>query len=363
MADHSIDLRVSDKNLLGLSAADAKIHLEMLGEMLFTMRRVLETKLTGEGGSNKEYLDYIYRLYLTVEAVFLKNRLESERHADDVRIKSAIDPTDSGFPVFVRDLKFLTTDIERAESVLAKMPEDKRLVDDALFLIFRGLFPKDVILQKLEKEYYSAIQKLTFPERLKIHPHSIVRVDKDAMYCMQSFERLDDHSNIPRFYTIYFRVPSKSFNSDEWKREMKTAIPEGLSTVTNLELGFLAKEVEEIEGVQVEYIERFDVGPFFNRFTENTGAVGALIESDDDYLMTFRKYSIVRSTETKREGFRNWWKGLMSGDDTIGEFSPAIASPLYCLMPHRLVQRAHARELPVTNIKMFGITSSGDIYE
>lgn len=363
IAEHSIKLRVSETNLLNLSAGDAAVHLEMLAGMLEKAGEFFPGKLPSEGGGNEDFLQYLDRLRKTVRAAAFKNKLESERRKGDIRLNCAIDPSDSGFPVVVRDFKFLNTDMEKAAEELKKLPKDERLVDEALFLLFRGHFPKDAVLQKMEREYYETIEKLALPETLKIHPEELAKSDSDFHYYKQSFERLDDHSNLPRFYTIYYRVPEQSIDRTEWKSEMDRAIREGLSTVTNLELGFLAKGIEEIEGVMADYIERFDVGPFYNRFTENKGPLGSLVESEDECLMTFRKYSVVRASEKKRTGFKNWLKIIMSGDTHLGEFSPAITSPHYVLMPHRLVQRAHAREVSLVNTKMFGITAGGEIHD
>jgi len=242
------------------------------------------------------------------------------------------------------------------------LPKDEQLIDNALFLLFRGHFPKDVILQKLTRNYYEKLLKLSVPEILKIYDaKEFIAKEERICYYRQSFERFDDHSNIPRFYTLHLKIPLKSYDREEWKTEMRKAISDGLSSVINLELGYLAKKIEEIEGVQVEYIERFDVGPFYNRYTEKSGTLGSLIAADDDCMLLFRKYSVVRTGEKERTGAANWFKGMISGDKYIGYFSPPIASPQYALMPHRLIQKIYNLNVSIENTKMYGITSTGKI--
>ena len=362
VTDHRIDLTVSEKNLRALTADETLMHLDMLAQMLTMTRKMVAEKLPREGGNNKELLNYLDKLDQTLDAIVLKNRLEAEKPNNDIRIPCSIDPSDSGFPIFVRDFKFLNTDKEAASQQLSGLPDDAQMVDDALFMLFRGHFPKNVILDKMTGEYYGTLRKLSLPEPLSIYPETLVESREQGMnYCIQSFERLDEHSNIPRFYTLYLKIPAVSYKKHEWRRQMLAAITQGISTVTNLELAYLAKEIEAVEGVQVECIERYDIGPFYNKFTNNQDMPATLVESDEDCMILFRKHSVIRTGQKKREGFRNWWKGLSSGDRHLGEFSPMIASPQYILMPHRMAQRAYSRNLFMKNAKMYGITAQGDI--
>lgn len=364
VADHAIDLKVQQKNFRTLTAEEARLHLDLLSSMLGMTFQVFVKKLPREGGNNPDFLNYLKKLISTLEAFVLKNRLESARPNSDIQLSCTVDPSDSGFPIVVRDFKFLYTDKEKVDEELSKLPENDKLVDDALYILFRGLFPKDVVLQKLTRSYYETLGGLTMPEPLKIYPVIHIKEDEQVNYCTQSFERLDDHSNIPRFYTLYLRIPSKTYPKPEWKDEISQAISSGLSTVTNLELGYLAKYIEEIEGVQLECLERFDIGPFYSVYTENTPTVRALIESENDCIMMFSKSMVVRTGEQERTGFRERFKGWISGDEHIGNFSPAISSPQYILMPHRLIQKVHNLNITLKeHTKMYGITSTGELYE
>ena len=183
-------------------------------------------------------------------------------------------------------------------------------------------------------------------------------------FCTVSFERLDEHHNLPRFYTLYLRIPSKSYLREEWQIALEEAIRTGISTVSNLELTTLADKIEAIFGVQLEYVERFDVGPFYSKYTENGTAVKSLIEADDDCIMMFSKASVVRMGEEAHVGLKEWFLGWRTGDEYHGEFSPAINSPQYILMPHRLIQKVHNLNVTLKDhTKMFGVTSKGEIYE
>jgi len=168
VVDHSIDLRTDFKNVQTLAPQEANVHLATLAGMLTMMVKVISRRLPKDGGNNPDFLNYLKKLSNTLKAFVLKHRLESMKPNSDIRLSCTIDPSDSGFPIFVRDFKFLTTDKENAAEEFKKLPRNERLVDDALFLLFRGHFPKDVILQKLVRNYYKMLTRLSMPERLKI---------------------------------------------------------------------------------------------------------------------------------------------------------------------------------------------------
>ncbi len=364
VAEHSIDLQVNQKNFKTLEPQEARFHLAMLARMLMVTSEVISKKLPNDGGNNPDFLNYLKKLHRMLDMILVKHQLEAVKPNSDVRLSCTIDPSDSGFPVFVRDFKFLTTDQEQAGEELQRLPGDEKLVDDALYLLFRGLFPRDVVLQKLARNYYETLSRLSMPKPLEIAPVVHIKEQEEIHFCRQSFERLDDHRNIPRFYSLYLRIPVKTYPRPEWKIELEQAIRTGLSTVADLELAYLAKIVEAIEGVQLEYLERFDVGPFYSQYTDNGKAVRSLIESEQDCIMMFSKAAIIRTGEQGRNGFFERVAGWRSGDQHIGHFSPMITSPQYILMPHRLIQKVHNLNIVLKeHTKMYGVTMKGDIYE
>ncbi len=364
LADHSISMEVNQSNFKTLQPDEAFAHLSMLAKMLTLSYQLVSKRLPKDGGTNPDLLNYLKKLQDTLEATVMKHQLDADKPNSDIRLSCTIDPSDSGFPVVVRDFKFLNSDKEQAEDKLQALPDDAKLVDDALYLLFRGHLPRDVILQKLTRNYYEMLQRLSMPQTLGIYPLTYLQEEENFHYCTQSFERLDDHSNIPRFYTLYLRIPSRSYNKPEWREELKQAITSGLSTVTDLELRYLAEKVEAIVGVQLEYLERFDVGPFYSLFTDNGKAVGALIDSEQDYIMMYSKSSVIRTGQAEREKLRERFVGWISGDEHAGQFSPVINSPQYILMPHRLIQKVHNLNISLKeHTKMYGVTSEGEMYE
>jgi len=356
VVDHAIDLRLNVKPIQTLPPEAIKVHVDLLANMLTVISKVIPRKLPHDGGNNPEFLQYLKKFSATLRVFTLKHTLESMKPSSDIRLSCTIDPSDSGFPIFIRDFKFLTTDKENAVAELEKLPGDERLVDDALFLLFRGLFPKDVILQKFTRSYYETLKKLALPETLKVYSVRDIKAEDEMHYCKRSWERLDDHHNLPRFYTAYLKIPSKTYPKSGWKREIEQAIAEGLSTVANLELGYLAQKIDDLEGVQLEYLERFDIGPFYSRYTENGETVRTLIEAEGDAILMFSKAMVVRTGQEERAGVSEWLKSWLSGDEYVGKFSPAIESPQYILMPHRLIQKVYNLNLVLKeHTQMFGI--------
>ena len=364
IADHHIDLRLNTQNFKSLTPEDACAHLTLLTRMLQLAFQAIIKKLPKDGGNNPDFLQYLKKLTATLDVIVLKLKAESAKPNSDVQMSCAIDPTDSGFPIVVRDFEFLRGDKEKASAELERLPSDEKLVDDALYLLFRGLFPKDVILQKMIRNYYASLMQLDLPQPLLIHPYTHIKQDGPMNYCTVSFERLDEHHNAPRFYTLYLRIPSKSYLREEWQIQLEEAVKSGISTVTNLELSDMAQKIEAIYGVQLEYLERLDIGPFYSPYTDNGAAVKSLIETPEDCILMFSKSSVVRMGEEERIGLKEWFLGWRTGDEYEGQFSPVITSPQYILMPHRLIQKVHNLNITLKeHTKMFGVTSKGEIYE
>lgn len=364
IADQAIDMRVNQKNFQTLEPGAARVHLDRLAFMLTMVSQVMQKRLPRDGGSHAELHEFLKKVSDTLNAFVLKNRLEAMKANSDIRLSCTIDPSDSGFPIFVRDFKFLGTDKRNAFQELEKLPDDARLVDDALFLLFRGHFPKDVVFQKLARNYYTTLLELEMPESLSITPVVHLKLEDLMHYCKKSFERLDDHHNLPRFYTAYLKVSEKTYPKPDWEPAIDQAIRGGFSTVTALELGYLAPKIEVVEGVQLEYLERFDIGPFYSMHTDNGEAVRSLIESPDDCIMMFSKSTVVRTGQEERAGLKERLKGWRSGDTHLGAFSPAIESPQYILMPHRMIQKVHNLNIKLKeHTRMFGVTQEGEIYD
>ena len=364
VADHTLDMRVNQKNFQILEPDAARVHIDRLAFMLTMVSDVMQKRLPQDGGSNDDLQIFLEKVRDTLDAFVLKNRLEAMKANSDIRLSCTIDPSDSGFPIFVRDFKFLSTDKHNALKELSRLPDDVHLVDDALFLLFRGHFPKDVVFRKLARNYYTSLQGLDIPETLSIAPAVHIKHEDRMHYCKKSFERLDDHHNLPRFYTAYLKIPEKTYPKPEWQPAVDAAINEGFSTITALELGYLAPRIEEIEGVQLEYLERFDIGPFYSVHTDNGEAVKSLIQSPDDCIMMFNKSTVVRTGQEERAGLTERLKGWRSGDTHLGAFSPPIQSPQYVLMPHRLIQKVHNLDITLKeHARMFGVTPEGEIYD
>lgn len=364
VAEHTLDMRVNQKNFQVLEPDAARLHIDLLAFMVNMTSKVMQKRLPQDGGSNSDLHGFLNTIHATLNAFVLKNRLEAIKTNSDIRLSCTIDPSDSGFPIFVRDFKFLNTDKDHALQELEKLPDDARLVDDALFLLFRGHFPKETVFQKLAHNYYNTLLELDLPQILSIAPAVQIKHEDNMHYCRKSFERLDDHHNLPRFYTAYLKIPEKTYPKPDWEPAVDQAIGDGFSTIAALELGYLAPRIEEIEGVQLEYLERFDIGPFYSIHTANGEAVGRLLQSPDDCIMMFSKSTVVRTGQEERAGLRERLQGWRSGDTHIGAFSPPIQSPHYVLMPHRLIQKVYNLDITLKDhARMFGVTPEGEIYD
>ena len=353
---HSIDVNVNEENFRLLEPEAAEQHLTTLVTSLHLLSR-----LVGERFENQQFSDYLGRLGKSLEAIVLRNKIESMKPNSDVAMSTSIDPTYSGFPTFVRDWDFLQKDKEKAEAELAKLPTDEKLVDRAEFSLFRGIFPKDIVLQKLQRNYFQTLAGLDISTELKIYPPKHVKEVDGVHYYTKVVERLDTNKNIPRMYVIYFRVPHEG---GEGYGQMNLAILKSIQTIAQYELRYMATMIEDIEGVQLQQIERFDAGPVFTRHTENPEGMQLLLENGNkhDAISSFGRYVVQRvGQKRKKGGLWRWIKNVQTGDADRGIFSPILADPVYYIMPHRLIQVYQRGNIDLGNAKIFGITDGGDL--
>ncbi len=349
-----------------LSPRTTAEHLQMLGQALRILPRLLCDKLPQDGGRNPELQEYLYRLAGTMDVLALKHRTLENDANRDVQFPLAIQATHSGFPLFTRDLTFLENEKAKVEQELADIPPDVVLVQNALYALFADRFPTEVVAQKLQRNYLEQLGQLDLPQPLRVC--KAVRAKKRDGFALyeQSVERLDDTENIPKLYTIYFRIPEASSRLTQLFAELDRRTEESLGGVSQLELTLLADRLEAIDGIQVEGIDRYDIGPFFNLFTQNPKPVQQLLADSrpGDALLTYRKLAVQRVDQKPRAGLGAVLKAWFTGDDATGEFGPAVSSPNYVLMPHRLIQRVHDEGIDLgRNVRMYGMTHRGDLVD
>lgn len=355
----------SGRNVKQLSLEEAALHLPLLSYQLRLLSRLVYDKLPNDGGSNNELQRYINSLATCTDALYHKHQLQPALPNSDIALSCAIDPTDSGFPLFIRDLHLLSIDKEAAKAKLAQLPPQEKLVEDAIYLLFKLHLPEQQILQSREREYCEKLDAAILPRDLEIFPLMHAGEEDGVNYCRKSIARFEPNTNLPYFYTLSFTVPRQSYARNGWHDQLDAAIKEGLSTIIDAELPYLAKVVEAIEGVNLQIVERFTIGPFYSNITDNEGAIAALLDGERscDSLLYFRKHAVQRIGQQERKGFKERWNAWWSGDKSHGVFSPEIMSPQYILLPHELSQQAHHKDLSFKGpVKMYGITNGGDIF-
>ena len=357
-----VNLEIGE-NFATLDEKCTQTHLATLSKMLRFLPRLVYDQMPDAGGGNPYLQEYMLRVANTIDALATKNRLEVAMLDEAVRSYCAIDPTESGFPVIVRDFHLLENDKEKAAEMLKSLPTDEKLVRDALFTLFRGVYPEDVVLRKLQRDYFQMLKDTELAEPLKSYAEVYVKKTGTAHFLKKSLERLDENNNLPRFYTVYFNVTPHIYNSADWRNELESRIISGLSSVSAYELPTMAKKIEDIDGITLQMLERFDIGPFYNKNTTNPEAIDTLLDQahESNGILAFRRYFVQRMDETAKQGLIKRFKGYISGDMYSGIFSPVIQSPKFMLMPQRLIQRAYNLSPDFKDeVKLFGITAGGD---
>jgi hypothetical protein len=361
-AGSSLDLSFKKETLIKLGGIDAVHHCMMLGMALLLLECMIKEKLPRPESQDKNLLLYLRKLWKAVNILAAKDKLDSLT-AGELKNPTAIHPTDSGFPLFIRDFEFLNADKNEAPARIAAIPPDEELVDAALFSLFRGQFPQEVINNKYARAYWDSLNGAELPTTLRILDETIVDKRDYATYYHKSVERLDDTGNVPYLYSMYFRVPS-GIVEVEWKMKLDEAIRSGMGTAVSIELPYCARLIEEVDGVMLDMLERYTIGPFYDSYTANSGPIAELIKDKNDFIMMFQKNTVLRVAEQNRKGLWRSVRGLISGDRTQALFAPTLLSARHVLMPYRMVQKAQNQGISLgENVKMYGISKEGGLID
>jgi len=268
-----------------------------------------------------------------------------------------------------RDLQILRREKEKAGAELGRLRSESELVEDAISMMAHGIFPAQPIETMQFRDFYNMLKGMTVPESLRFYDAKYLRNDARMRYYWKSFQYLDEDRNIPRFFTLYLTVPRQTAYGSFLEQQVEEAVGNGLGGVQALELEKVASNVDAINGVQVQMAERYDIGPFWNRFTDNPGQIQQLLNEatgsrPEDSIIAYRKLTIVREREVPLTGIKSMWKALWSGDWHKGTFSSVVSSPDYLLMPHRLIQKAYNLNIKLgNNVRTYGIKTDGGILD
>ncbi len=356
------ELTIQPVMLKKLAYADGQAHLQSLGRMLQAMSQLVYDKIH-EG--DERLRDYFIRLSDSAQLLAMRHQLGEQSSNKDVTMELNIHPVESGYPVFVRDTYLLNRDKQRGVSQLEGLPNDQQLVHDALFHLFRGFFPHEIVMQKLTRDYLLKLVATDLPAELRSHDSMHVNEEGGKHFYKKPIERFDDHDNLPRLYNAYFTSQSGALSNPEETPQLEQAIQGVLSGGTSeVELRLLAQAIENIPELSLQFVERYDLGPFYNRFTDNPEPIKTLLEqgNENDAVLMLKKFQVVRSGEQTRQGLRHWVDKI-AGKTNHGVFSPVILRAQYALMPHRLIQKVHSMDLDLKNTRMYGITSDGGLVD
>lgn len=207
----SIDLSIQVDNVKPLKSNVSIDHLEMLDHDLNLLIILIEEQISDDIPQSQELRSYIKDLKTCLDAYILKSRIEILEPIHNISLSFCIDPSDSGFPIFFRDFRFLTNDKIKVEKEQVQFRDTGQLVDDALFSIFRGIYPEDIILEKLRQEYHEKLLNINLPQELEIESNKKLKEENTYAFCKKTVRRYNGDDNLPQFYVLYFTLPKLTY--------------------------------------------------------------------------------------------------------------------------------------------------------
>lgn len=361
LLEPSIDLTLHQNNFQKLAPDEASEHLTGLVAYLKHMVLLISDEEKTDFADSGTLLVFLREIRTTLELFILKNRIAGLSDSSESGLSCSIDPSDSGFPIFVRDFRFLANDKTRAKKELKGCKPDDVLVENALYDIFKGIYPSTVILEKLKKNYYDKLRTVDIADEV-IQYTAEKKEDGNDYFIKEIICRMNGDDNLPQLYTIYFKITAETNKKNKtWLQRFDNAISTGLTTVKDLELSYLAKQLDQIKEIDLQLIERYTIGPFYSRFTDMYNDFEELFDNSEktDCILVFTRHSVNKIGENRKRS------GLLLRKKRVGNsFSPVIESPRYTILPHRMIQKAHLETTSLPdNLKMFGITAKGDVVD
>ena len=127
-----------------------------------------------------------------------------------------------------------------------------------------------------------------------------------------------------------------------------------------LSLGHLGRILDEnIQDIHPKMLYRYKVGPFYNRQTENTPEMNALLkDSEEPSVLKFTVEKVI--SERVKNHYVNWFDRFKGKKDIREVFSP-VDSETKMIVPFRLKQKLRNRDEYGNPFKVYAVTMEGDV--
>lgn len=354
-----VDMIRAQGNVRELTQQEIPIYLASLKIRLNNLRDVVERE-------DREYaVNFVQGIKDSIECLGLKYALQF--YGDDkIDFPLTIDPLISGLPT-AKDFYLLESNKREANSMLSQMPSREEIIDKIRKAVLRG---DSVSTPQFLLAKHNLYSKIAASEVLSSYAIRSVKKTKEKdgrKYFAVEWSCIERGSSFPVFYRLGLtqdsRLPELEIGSNPRLEMVLYQTQTGVDDISSF-ASFVDREIEE---VHPKSIERYIVGPFMNKFTQNAGGFSNILNGEEDSSVL--KFTVERAISVDVNQYGNLWDAIR-GRKTEREVFGPVDSETELITAFRLKQKmigVDGNNKPC-NIdekgvpcKIYGVTNSGEI--
>ncbi len=353
---------IKTPNLLNRSSSELKIledetaveYLRRLNTRLGNLSAVLAR----EGNEFVEpYLEIVQN---TMKGLMLKHEINGQ---DKIDFSLTISAIDSGFPT-EKDIYLLEKNQEEAKATLQFLPERDEIIDLIRKAIFRNGSVANGQTMLRRHNFYSFLDSARLLRDYHLDEAKLVKDHEQRRYYTLEWACVETGSRLPVLYRMYLTQDSR-FCRLEKRRNL------GLETIIfQTQMGFIdlstfARTVDnEIEEVHPKLVEKYTIGPYYDKETNNSHEMQAILEKAGNpsiLKFTVEKVLSERVSKYGGESILERIFNCLFRIKTEREVYGPTDSETKMIVPFRLKQELRNRDEYGNACQVYGVTMEGNI--
>lgn len=341
-----------EENVKRIDEAEAFPYLNRLSSRLSNLSEILKRE------GNEFVIPYLEIVKNSIDCLTLKYEIKGE---DKIDFSLTIDPSDSGFPT-VKDFYLLEKNKGEAKEILEQLPGRDEIIDKIRKAILRGDSPINWQIVLKRYNFYTKLSKSKVLKEYHLNEPKFIKEENGRRFYTQEWSCIEMAKNIPVFYRMCFTQDRRHPSLEEAPNyRLETLIYQTKLSMINLQ-SFAALADREIEEVHPKFIERYEIGPYYDSLTTNSPAFSQIFNGIEN--PSALKFTVDRVLSEKVQKYGNWIDRLC-GRKTEREIFGPVDSEMKIIVPFRVKQKLGDNNEYINEYgktcKVYGVTSDGGV--
>jgi len=349
MVIQKIDFSESaEENIKTLSSSEIASHLSGLETRLSNLSTILTDQ------KDDFVVPYIDIIKNSIYGILLKHQMTGNARIDS---SFSMIPKESGYPG-MSDFFLLEKNQQEARGVLDSMHNKDKIIEMIRRSVFDGRPVDNLQLLLRRHKFYSAICDANLLKSLHLNELKDLGVDEATGREWYSLEWscLERGVNVPVLYRMSFTQDKVSDGPGSKLQSFVYLTRSGIPDVRS----FASLVDREVVDVHPKLVERYVIGPFYDRFTDNSPQINEILNGSEDSSILKFTVEKVASNPKRLKHYGTFWDRLFGRKTEIEVFDPAL-SETNMIVPFRLKQKLGNCDEYGNPCKVYGITNGGDI--